>query len=195
MPLPAPAVSRVHKHTRNVRFEGFKRDDGLWDIEAHLTDVKTFDMPLSSGVRTAGEPVHEMWIRLTIDRKLNVIEATAVTDAMPYSGECDRIAPDYAKLKGTNLLKGFRHTIKLLYGEIKGCTHLNELLAQMPTAAIQSFAGQRRDNEDAGRKPFQLDSCHALATNSATVLRYYPKWYREAETEESTTLAENKLQP
>jgi hypothetical protein len=179
MPLPEPAVSRTHKHTRNIRFEGFLRDDGLWDIEAHLTDVKPMDMPLSSGVRKAGEPVHEMWVRLTIDREMNVADAFVCTDAMPYDGACDRITPDYAKLKGSNLMKGFRHTIKQLYGEVKGCTHLNEILAQMPSAAVQSFSGQRRDNQDDGRKPFQLDRCHALATDSATVLRFYPKWYRE----------------
>jgi hypothetical protein len=150
-----------------------------------MTDIKPMDMPLSSGMRPAGEPIHEMWVRLTIDRKLNVIDAVAATDAMPYEGECGRITPDYAKLTGSNLLKGFRHTIKQLYADIKGCTHLNEILAQMPTAAIQSFSGERRDNEDTGRKPFQLDNCHALATNSATVLRYYPKWYREDAAEDS----------
>jgi hypothetical protein len=179
MPLPPSTVNRAHKHTRSVSFEGYLRDDGLWDIEAHMTDVKPMDMPLSTGVRRAGEAVHDMWVRLTIDRKMNVIEATAITDAMPYPGECDRITPDYGKLKGANLLKGFRHTIKQLYGDIKGCTHLNEMLAQMPSAAIQSFAGQRRDNEDDGRKPFQLDRCHALASHASTVLRYYPKWHRE----------------
>jgi hypothetical protein len=166
-------------HTRTVRFEGYMRDDGLWDIEGHITDVKPMDVPMSAGVREAGEPIHEMRVRLTIDRKLNVIDAVAVTDAMPYTGACDRITPDYAKLKGSNLLRGFRHTIKQLYGDVKGCTHLNELLGQLPTAAIQTFAGTRRDNHDDGRQPFQLDHCHALATNSDTVLKFYPKWYRE----------------
>ena len=37
-------------------------------------------------MRQAGQPVHDMWIRLTIDRKLNVVEAAVVTDAMPYTG-------------------------------------------------------------------------------------------------------------
>jgi hypothetical protein len=179
MPLPATSAPRTLMHTRTVRFEGYVRDDGLWDIEGHITDVKPMDLPLSAGVRKAGEPIHEMWVRLTIDRKMNVIDAVAVTDAMPYVGACDRITPDYAKLKGSNLMRGFRHTIKQLYGDVKGCTHLNELLAQLPTAAIQSFAGMKRDNQDDGRQPFQLDHCHALATNSDTVLRFYPKWYRE----------------
>jgi hypothetical protein len=179
MPLPSPAVSRTRKHTRKISFEGYMRDDGLWDIEGHLVDTKPMDMPLAAGVRAAGEPIHEMWARLTVDRRMNVVEAVVATDAMPYPGACDRIAPDYAKLKGSNLLQGFRHTLKQHYGEVKGCTHMNELLAQMPTAAVQSFAGQRRDNQDDERKPFQLDRCHALATNTDTVLRFYPKWYRE----------------
>jgi hypothetical protein len=60
---------------------------------------------------------------------------------------------------------------------VQGCTHLTEMLAFLPTAAVQTFAGLVR--EDAGdAKPFQLDHCHALATNTETVREYYPKWYR-----------------
>lgn len=171
-------------HTRKFSFEGYLREDGLWDIEGHMVDTKPMDMRLATGVRAAGEPIHEMWVRLTIDRKMNVVEAAVATDSMPYPGACDRIAPDYSRLKGANLMRGFRHTVKQLFGEVKGCTHLNEMLGQMPTVAVQSFAGQARDgqdggqNHDAGHKPFQLDRCHALATDSDTVLRFYPKWYR-----------------
>lgn len=67
MPQSAHTASRVRKHTRSVRFEGYARADGLWDIEAHLTDVKPEDYLLAPGVRAAGSPVHEMWIRVTID--------------------------------------------------------------------------------------------------------------------------------
>jgi hypothetical protein len=173
-----------------VTFEGFLREDGLWDIEGHLHDAKPVDVALSSGVRRAGDPIHEMWIRLTIDRAMNVIEVFACTDAMPYVGACDRITPDYAKLKGHNLFRGFRKAVTGLFGDVRGCTHLNELLMQMPSAAVQAFASVRRDNKDDGAKPFQLDRCHALATNSDTVQLHYPKWYRKdapAEPEEPHT--------
>jgi hypothetical protein len=83
MPLPAPTVARSLTHTRRLRFEAYRRADGLWDIEAHLTDVKPFDYRLSSGVRPAGAPVHDMWIRLTITRGLEIVDALAVTEAMP----------------------------------------------------------------------------------------------------------------
>ena len=32
-----------------------------------------------------------------------------------------------------------------------------------------------------GRKPFQLDKCHALVTTGAAVAKFYPRWYRGAE--------------
>jgi hypothetical protein len=35
MPLSAAPVSRIRKHTRSVRFEGYARADGLWDSPPH----------------------------------------------------------------------------------------------------------------------------------------------------------------
>ena len=42
MPLPE-ASKREHLHTRAITYQGFERDDGLWDIEAHMTDTKTYE--------------------------------------------------------------------------------------------------------------------------------------------------------
>jgi hypothetical protein len=108
MPLPVPQVERELTHTRRVRYEGYKRADGLWDIEAHLVDTKNHDYRLKTGVRRAGQPIHDMWLRLTIDRSFTVLEASACTDAVPYPGGCETIAPAYRKLVGLNLLRGFR---------------------------------------------------------------------------------------
>src|SRR5712691_11186995 len=104
MPLPDSAVERELRHTRRTRYEGYKRADGLWDIEAHLTDVKIHDYRLKTGVRRAGQPVHEMWVRITIDRNFTVVDAVASSDAVPYAGGCETIAPAYRKLIGLNLL-------------------------------------------------------------------------------------------
>jgi len=178
MPLPTSEIEREHTHTRRVRFEGYKRADGLWDIEAHLTDVKNHDCQLLTGVRRAGQPIHEMWIRLTIDRGLNVVDATAASDAVPYPGGCEAIAPAYRKLIGLNLARGFRKAVTERLGGVLGCTHPTEMLAGMPTAAIQTFAGEMKEERDDGSKPFQLDQCHALETTSETVKKWYPKWSR-----------------
>jgi hypothetical protein len=178
MPLPVTEVERELTHTRRVRYEGYKRADGLWDLEAHLTDIKNHDYQLKTGVRRAGQPVHNMWVRVTIDRTFRIVDAAASSDAVPYEGGCETIAPAYRKLIGLNLLKGFRKNVHELLGGVRGCTHVTEMLGGLPTAAIQTFAGEMPEERADGPKPFQLDQCHALETTSDTVKKWYPKWYR-----------------
>jgi len=177
MPLPISEIERELVHTRRVRYEGYKRADGLWDIEAHITDVKSHDCQLRTGVRRAGLPIHDMIVRVTIDRKLNVVDVLAVSDAVPYPGGCETIGPAYRKLIGLNLVKSFRDAVKERLGGVQGCTHITEILAGLPTAAIQSFAGEMREDRAPGRKPFQLDRCHAMDTSGPTVMQWYPEWY------------------
>jgi len=42
MPLP-DGSPRKHAHTRAIEYRGYEREDGLWDIEAHMTDTKTYE--------------------------------------------------------------------------------------------------------------------------------------------------------
>jgi hypothetical protein len=44
--------------------------------------------------------MHEMWLRLTVDRSATIVAAQAVTDAGPYGPACGAIAPDYGQLVG-----------------------------------------------------------------------------------------------
>ena len=182
MPLPTPAP-RKRLHQRNVRYEGFARDDGLVDIEAHLVDVKDHDLVLLSGLRPRGEPIHDMSIRVTIDADCTIRAIEARTERMPYPGACDRIEPAYGRLVGVNLLAGFRKALHDRLGGVHGCTHLTELLAFLPTAAVQTFSSLRKREDEGDAKPFQLDRCHALDTTGDAVRRYYPRWYRARETE------------
>jgi len=181
MPLPIPDVERELTHTRRVRYEGYKRSDGLWDIEAHLTDIKNHDFTLQTGVRRAGQPVHGMWVRVTVDRELNVVGAVAVSDEVPYPGGCEAASAEYAKLVGLNLRQGFRRKLHELLGGVRGCTHITEMLGGLPTAAIQTLVGDSREHRREDVKPFQLDHCIALETGSETVRRWYPKWYKSRE--------------
>ena len=178
MPLPPTTAQRTRKHLRSVLLEGYRRDDGCWDIEARLTDVKDHDYPLSSGLRKRGEAVHDMSVRVTIDRQMTIHDAVACADGVPYVGYCDQITPAYAQLVGLNLFHGFRTAIKTLFRGTRGCSHLSELLMFLPTAALQTFASDVPDSDDSGHKPYQLDRCHALESHSAAVQRYYPRWYR-----------------
>jgi hypothetical protein len=178
MPL-SPPVKREPLHTRRVVCEGFQREDGLFDLEARLLDTKPRPFALMTGVRAPGEPVHDMSIRVTIDRAFRIHAVEATIPAAPYPGGCDRIEPAYAKLVGANLAHGFRGAVKERLGGVLGCSHLTELVGHLPTAAVQMFASLVPE-DDGRHKPFQLDRCHALETHSETVRRWYPKWYRGA---------------
>jgi hypothetical protein len=179
MPLPVTEHERELRHTRRIRYEGYKRADGLWDIEAHISDVKNHDCVMKTGVRRAGQAVHDMSVRITIDREMNIVDAMAISDAVPYPGGCERAAPGYKKLIGLNLVKKFRHAVRDRLGGVEGCTHITELLSGMPTAAIQTFAGEMREDPADGSKPFQLDHCMAMDTRGETVRRWYPTWYQK----------------
>ncbi|MDH5287881.1 MAG: DUF2889 domain-containing protein [Betaproteobacteria bacterium] len=176
MPLSPPSP-RQRLHTRTVRYEGHLREDGLFDIDASLHDVKDRDCVLLSGVRRAGEPVHDIHVRVTIDLKGVIRAIETHSDATPYPPYCADHDDAYAALVGTSLFAGFRKALYAGMGGVQGCTHITELLANLPTAAVQTFAGlQREDSGD--HKPYQLDRCHALDTHGAAVRRYYPKWHR-----------------
>ena len=180
MPLPQPSLARTRLHTRRVTYECFRREDGLFDLEGHLTDVKDHDYALLTGVRRAGDAVHDMWARVTLGPDYRIGNISVCTDAMPYMGACDCIEAAYAKLVGASVLHGFRKTLHDTMGGVQGCSHLTELLTHLPPAAIQMFAGLRREIEEGEGKPFQLDRCHALETTTDTVRQYYPQWYRGA---------------
>lgn len=184
MPLSPPTHPRRKVHLREIRVEGYRRDDGLLELDACLRDTKAVDYALASGVRKAGDPVHEMRVRVTIDAAFNIVDAEACSDWVPYPGGCDTIGPAYRKLIGLNLVRGFRRTVGEMFADVRGCSHLTELLLSLPTAAIQTFATFQRDNAETLEKPFQLDRCHALETSSETVRQFYPRWHRRGRSSE-----------
>ena len=85
MTLLSP-VARKPIHHRRIDCHGYLREDGLWDIEGHLTDVKSYPFPNTfRGEIQPGEPLHDMWLRLTLDDDLTVIRAEASTAAGPFA--------------------------------------------------------------------------------------------------------------
>lgn len=177
MPLPAPASPRQPVHTRSIRVQTYLREDGLWDLEAELIDVKSYGFPMHDGrVHPAGEPIHHMHLRVTIDAQFNITDAQVAYDAAPYGEFCSAIAPNYGDLVGLNLLKQFRQRVRERFGRTSGCTHVTELASVLPTVAVQTMAGQRRQNPD-GQRPFQLDGCHALRVDGPVVQKHYAPWY------------------
>ena len=182
MTLPAAAAQRRLKHRRQIDVQVFSRDDGLWEVDATVSDVKTRDTRMGQGIRPAGEPIHDMLLRLVVDTGFNVIESGALTRSMPYAGECDAHGDAYGRLVGLNLMHGFRQRLRERLGGVLGCTHITELAQVLPTAVVQAFAGEVIDTRglDADSPPFQIDRCHALRSSGPAVREHHPRWYKPA---------------
>lgn len=180
MPLTS-SVPRKLMHTRTIECRGYEREDGLWDIEAHLVDVKTYIHTRRQGgrERQPGEPVHNMSLRLTVDLDMKVHDVEAVTDDGPYP-HCGDIAPNFKSLIGLTIGPGWRRTTLELLGGTRGCTHLLELLGPLGTTAFQATGRAREARQAASpivRKPYQLNACHVYRDDSEAVLERWPQFY------------------
>ena len=179
MALPTAASHRQLKHRRTIDIQVYSRGDGLWEVDATLSDVKTRDALLAGRPRRAGDPIHDMLLRLVVDERCNIVEAGSDSRWMPYPGQCNEHGDAYSRLVGLNLMRGFRHALRERVGGVLGCTHITELAQSLPTAVVQAFAGEVIDTRgDGAEAPFQLNRCHALRTDGEAVRLHYPRWYR-----------------
>jgi hypothetical protein len=179
MPLSAPAP-REHLHTRRYDFRGFHRQDGLWDIEGNMTDVKTYGFPNDwRGEIKAGEPIHDMLLRLTIDDNLLIHDIEVATAASPFQ-MCGNITAKYAAMKGQRIGPGWSKRVKDAFGGPGGCTHQTEMLVAIATVAYQTvFAARKKwdDLDGKTRRPAFIDTCHALASDSPVVKQNWPAFF------------------
>lgn len=176
MPLPSPDCPRKASHQRSIQVNACARTDGLWDIEGQLTDAWPEPIPRAGGMLAAGEPMHSMWLRLTVDHTATIVAVQAVTDAGPYGAACGTIAPDYNQLVGVQVARGYRDAIRRLFGRTAGCTHMNELAGVMGSAVLQAMWNVL--TQDPEQRPFSIDGCHALKSTGPQVAEFFPRWYR-----------------
>lgn len=192
LPQPAP---REPLHTRRYDFRGFRREDGLFDIEGRMVDTKDYAFPNDwRGMVEPGDPVHDMIIRLTLDDHFTVHDIAVVTASSPFE-ICGNITPTFDTLKGTTIAKGWSRTLRNQFSGAHGCTHHVEMLRAMGTVAFQTIYGYRekakrdagitkRDGPPAdatpGRKPGFIDTCHALASDGEVVRTHWPQFYQPA---------------
>jgi len=183
MPLPAPQP-RTHLHTRSVVYTGFRREDGLWDIEAQMSDTKTYALDRSErGHMPPGAPIHGMQIRVTVDDAMAIREISTAMDHTPFD-ECQGGRDPMQQMVGVTMGPGWRQAIEKALGGVRGCTHLRELLFNMATAAYQTIPGYReRLRRQSGvpaapseAPPYHLGKCLAWDFNGPVVARHYPRF-------------------
>lgn len=189
MSLSTPAAREL-LHTRNISCKGYKRVDGLYDIEGHLVDTKSYDIDNidRGGVIHSGESLHEMRVRLTLDLNLLIHHAEAITEWAPYS-LCKDGGMNISRLEGVKIGPGWRKTTLRLLGKTHGCTHITEMLGQMATTAYQTMGAEwnrRRASEGEAQsksRPRLLNSCYAFAESGEVVLRQWPQWHQSRDSE------------
>ena len=185
MPLSPPAP-RKHIHTRTIDARGYQRDDGMWDVEANLRDVKTYEIPNAwRGALQPGDPVHDMWVRLTIDNGFIVRAVETTMDATPFE-ICGNAAPAFQGLIGQRVGPGWGKAVRNAAGGTAGCTHVSELMRVLATVAFQTIYPMRRKELETAlgdRRPPILDTCVAWAADSPVTQKAFPDWY-ESETAE-----------
>lgn len=192
MPL-SPPKARRHLHTRTIELTGYYRDDGLFDIEAHIVDRKTYSYDSQwRGVVASGHPVHDMSLRLSVDGDLVVREVEAVMDVQPYT-ICSEVLDNFQRLVGLRIGAGWNKRVREAVGGVEGCTHLGELLGPLATVTFQTLSGdyprelmgkpprQRgaasAEGENDGEALFMLNGCHTWRSDSPVVKRDYPAHY------------------
>jgi hypothetical protein len=191
MPL-SPPQARQHLHTRNIDLTGYYRDDGLWDIEAHIVDKKTYTYENKwRGTVASGLPVHDMSIRLTIDRELVVQAIEVVMDVQPYT-ICSDVLGNFQGIVGLKIGAGWNRRVREVVGGVLGCTHLAELLGPLATVTFQTLSADYarelmglapadRGEMESDQAPFMLNGCFTWSPQSPIVKEDFPDYYQAPE--------------
>ena len=190
------ADKRKILHERRYDIRGYEREDGMIDVEGKIVDLKpnSFDNH-DRGYVPAGEPLHEMHLRLTIDHNFKIHRSVAATLYSPYR-ICPGATEAYSRLEGLTIGPGFNKRAANAIGTAFGCTHITEMLRAMGTVAYQSMwpiirrkeeeAEKKRQAEETAdasksekpkKRPGLLGSCHAHAPWSEVVERNWPDFF------------------
>jgi Protein of unknown function (DUF2889) len=177
-------VTREEIHHRRIDMRGFRRSDGLYELEGRVTDRKPFDFrPGGDGeIVPAQQGIHDMGVRLVFDEHMVVHDVTTFMDATPYPA-CLGGGAALQSLKGLRIGGGWIREVRSRLGGGLSCTHLMELLTPMATAAIQALSpvrNARPDRWNESGRPAKLDSCYAYRAESEVVKRRWPAFYRPA---------------
>ena len=176
MPLP-PASERQSIHLRQMRYEGFEREDGRFELEATLLDTKPMALEIEGeGTWQPGQPVHGMQVRLVIDAQFVVQDIEVAMDHVPHP-ECPSAREPMRRMIGCSMRKGWRQSIEERLGKVQGCAHLRELLFNMGTVAFQTLAPRLHARRPAGERPVVLGGCQAWDPAGPMVARIYPQFH------------------
>lgn len=172
-------------HTRQISCRGYRRKDGLWQIEAGVADEKGQAVPFNSRPAVLpGELIHHFSLCVVIDDDYQIRDVAAKTLAAPWP-VCSDIATDYRKLIGLRIGPGFNRAVREILGGTLGCTHLTDLLTQVGNTYMQAsypdrLARQKLKGADPRQWPDTrtlafVDGCHAWRKDGPVLAGEYPQ--------------------
>lgn len=172
MPL-SPAAARREIHERVIEMRAYEREDGLFDVESRLTDRKPFPFkrPSSPDPLPAGQPLHDLSLRVTLDRQYTVRAIEASSDITPWA-LCKEAEAAMQILVGQTIGRGWSAVVKERLRGAAGCTHLMEMLIPLATVAFQ---GMRPVLGQSGSPGHLVDSCYALSSERAVARMLWPE--------------------
>jgi hypothetical protein len=168
-------------HTREVVCRGYKRADGLYDIEGRMRDLTAEGTWMVFHELPPGGAIHDIRLVLTIDAQLRIHRAEAFMEstATPYCGGAAQV---YDQLVGLTIGRGFKQAVKERVGAVQGCTHLTELLGPIGTTAMQTMFSEMREAKQRGGmalvrpmpRPSVIGTCHAYGMDSPATEMLWP---------------------
>lgn len=137
--LPEPTGTLIHNRSYDVA--SYRVGSDRLRLRGKVQDEKP------PGIYIEDDPdpltVHEMEVDLLLDfPSLEIVEVMVSMQTHPHKG-CTAIEPDYQKLVGVSIARGFNRQVKELLGGPRGCTHIGALLQAMAPVAIQSTWSMR----------------------------------------------------
>jgi Protein of unknown function (DUF2889) len=172
-PEPGP---RRSLHLRRISCEAFERVDGLLEIEGLLVDTKpTAIRLLDQREIPAGEVIHQMRVRLTVDRQRLIVDAQVFSEIHPYV-ECPDIESTYRQLVGMRIDRGFTREANRLFRGTKGCSHISVLIPPVVSTVYQTlwadsdFADAAAEHCEERTSP--MGGCHAFRSDGQVVTTF-----------------------
>ena len=180
MVFPSTNLEREELYFRHIDYIGYRRTDGLWDIEGRFLDRRTVDCPCvdRGGMIQAGEAFHEMLLTLTIDDDMIIRKLDVKIDKYPYR-QCPAAETVFKNAEGLQISSGFSKELRRRIPKKLSCTHLFSLLIGAAGAAFQTMAQVRMMKYCRGVRPDPLDTCLAWDSSGEMVKREWPDFYQE----------------
>ena len=178
-------IPREELHLRQIQFRGWRRGDGLFEVEASLTDRKPHDFQPPSGSRlvAAGDPIHDLGLTLVFDADMVVREVNTFFAAYPYR-QCHGGGDSLRALVGLKIGAGWSSEVRKRLPTGDTCAHLRELLIPLASAATIALASVRSpaalDALGPDGIPRKIDTCYAYGASRELVLQRWPSFHKPA---------------